>query len=158
MNDLKIPLAKNLAALRARSGLTQEGVAEHIGVSRQAVAKWEAGESQPDLLNCAALAALYGVSLDDLVHYDEAKAGLLIPPKDKHIIGIVTLGERGQLVLPKKARELSGFAPGDRLMLLCDTAPESAGLALVAADRFLGAAAAFFQSLQPFMEEQKEEP
>ena len=65
--------------------LTQEEVAERIGVSRQAVAKWETGQSVPDILNCDALAKLYDVELDDLIHYDQGQTGESIPPKGKHI-------------------------------------------------------------------------
>ena len=64
----KSHLAENLAALRRSRGLSQEKVAEAVGVTRQAVAKWEQGETAPDVLHSDALAALYDVSLDDLVH------------------------------------------------------------------------------------------
>ena len=62
-------LSDNLLALRKRRKLTQEQVAGAIGVSRQALSKWETGESVPDVENCVALAAFYDVSLDDLVRY-----------------------------------------------------------------------------------------
>ena len=59
----------NLKNLRNHHRLTQEDVAEHLQVSRQAVAKWEKGESMPDIENCIALAKLYNVTLDNLVNY-----------------------------------------------------------------------------------------
>ena len=59
MNRLKL--------MRSRMGLTQEDVAEKVGVSRQAVAKWEKGETLPDIESCIKLADLFGVSLDYLV-------------------------------------------------------------------------------------------
>ena len=128
------PLSRNLQALRRLHGKTQEQVAGALGVSRQAVAKWESGEAAPDLRNCAALAALYGVTLDDLVYYDARRTGLPVPPRGKHLFGTVTLGEKGQIVIPKRAREVFGLAPGDRLAVLGD---ESQGLALVPADALL---------------------
>lgn len=128
------PLSSNLQALRRLHGKTQEQVAGALGVSRQAVAKWESGEAAPDLHNCAALAALYGVTLDDLVYYDARRTGLPVPPRGKHLFGTVTLGEKGQIVIPKRAREVFGLAPGDRLAVLGD---ESQGLALVPADALL---------------------
>lgn len=60
-------LSDNLFQLRKLHNLTQEQVAAELGVSRQAVAKWETGETTPDLSNCLALAQFYDVSLDDLV-------------------------------------------------------------------------------------------
>ena len=94
-----------------------------IGVSRQAVAKWEKGESLPDIINCEALADLYDVSLNDLVRYDPKSTGMPIPPRNKHLFGVVTLGERGQIVLPKKARDIFHLQPGDTLVVLGDTNP-----------------------------------
>ena len=119
MKNMKNHLSMNLTALRKMNQYTQEEVASRIGVSRQAVAKWENGESAPDVINCNALAEMYNVSLDDLVNYNEKeKDGLAIPPKDKHMFGCVSVGERGQIVIPKKAREIFDIKPGDRLMVL----------------------------------------
>ena len=58
---------QRLYELRKQSGLSQEGLADLLGVSRQAVQKWEAGTSRPDLDNLAALARYFNVSLDYLV-------------------------------------------------------------------------------------------
>ena len=115
MKTQKSNIARNLSALRQLNKFSQEEVAERIGVSRQAVAKWEAGQSAPDILNCDALAKLYDVELDDLVHYDPERSGGGIPPRGKHIFGIVRVGERGQIVLPKQARDVFKLSPGDRL-------------------------------------------
>ena len=51
-------LAKNLSALRRAAGLSQEKAAEAAGVTRQALAKWESGETTPDVLHCDKLAEL----------------------------------------------------------------------------------------------------
>ena len=56
MKMQKNNIACNLTTLRQLNKFSQEEVAERIGVSRQAVAKWEAGQSVPDILNCDALA------------------------------------------------------------------------------------------------------
>ena len=60
--------SSRLAALRKAHGLSQESLAEQIGVSRQAVSKWERAESSPDTDNLTALAALYGMTLDALLN------------------------------------------------------------------------------------------
>lgn len=131
-------IADNLAFLRRAKGFSLEEVAQRIGVSRQAVAKWESGETLPDLNNSLALSRLYGVTLDDLVSFDQEKEGVAIPPKGKHIFGAVTVGDRGQIVIPKKARDLFGIAPGDSLMVLGD---EQQGIAIVKSQVFLEIAA-----------------
>lgn len=58
----------NLTQLRKMRRMTQEDVAEKLCVTRQAVAKWEAGETVPDLDKCRLLAELFEVSLDDLAN------------------------------------------------------------------------------------------
>lgn len=137
MNNTKSNIANNLRFLRNKHRFSQEEVAEKIGVSRQAVAKWENGDSLPDILNCEALADLYDVSLNDLVRYNQKQEGLPIPPKNKHIFGMVTIGERGQISLPKKARDTFQLKPGDTLIVLGDTSPASAGIALIDSNTFL---------------------
>src|SRR5690554_3972666 len=137
MSNPRSNIAANLRFLRNKHRLTQEEVAERIGVTRQAVAKWESGDSLPDILNCEALADLYDVSLNDLVRYDEEKEGLPIPPKNKFLFGTVTMGERGQIVLPKKARDAFNLKPGDTLVVLGDTSPMTPGMALVDSHSFM---------------------
>ncbi len=126
-------ISTNLKILRSKGRLTQEEVAFKIGVSRQSVAKWENGETLPDINNCVALAELYDVSLDDLVNYSGEREKVEIPPKGKHIFGIVKVGERGQIVIPKKAREIFQISPGDSLLVLGD---EMQGIAIMKYDRF----------------------
>lgn len=121
-------LSKNLLTLRKLHKLSQEEVASRIHVSRQAVAKWESGETAPDIYNCMALAKLYEVSIDDLLNYSEEKSGFPLPPKGKHMFGTVTVGEKGQIVIPKKARAIFHIAAGDSLLVLGD---EEQGIALV---------------------------
>ena len=64
---MNLKTADNLLNLRKASGLSQEELAEKIGVSRQAVSKWERGEASPDTDNFIALSEVYGVTLDELI-------------------------------------------------------------------------------------------
>ena len=121
-------ICTNIIHLRKLHNMTQEELAEKIGVSRQAVAKWESGETAPDINSCIALAKLFDVTVDSLIHHSEQESGLVVPPKGKHFFGAVTVGERGQIVVPKKARELFHIEPGDQLLILGD---EERGLAIV---------------------------
>ena len=119
----------NLINLRKMHHLTQEDVAEKVGVTRQSVAKWESGESVPDLDKCRMLADLFRVSLDDLANYEpEDNMGLSVPPRGKHLFGLVTVGDKGQIVIPAKARKIFDINPGDRLLVLGD---EGQGLAII---------------------------
>lgn len=125
----------NLAQMRKVLQLTQEDVAEKLGVTRQSVAKWESGESVPDLDKCKQLAEIFGVSLDDLANYEpEKNLGLGLPPKGKHLFGLVTVGDKGQIVIPAKARKIFDISTGDQLVVLGD---ESQGLALIKSENFL---------------------
>lgn len=122
-------ISENLQYLRKRFHFSQEEVAERIGVSRQAVAKWESGETVPDLPNSIALAELYDVTLDDLVHHQAQEAqGMPIAPKGRHIFGTVTVGDKGQIVIPVKARKIFQIQQGDTLIVLGD---EKQGIALM---------------------------
>lgn len=125
----------NIAMLRRASNLSQEEVAEKVNVSRQAYAKWERGETLPDIEKCAALAELYNTTLNDLYKDEKLPNGrsVMPAPKGKHLFGTVTVNDKGQIVIPKKAREIMQIEPGDDLVVLAD---EQSGLALVRADWF----------------------
>ena len=88
-------LAENLILLRNMKGMSQEQIAEVIGISRQSYAKWE--------------------------------------PPGKHLWGTVTIGSKGQIVIPKAARDIFNLNSGDRLIVLGD---EAEGIALVKAEEF----------------------
>ncbi len=113
-----------LQKLRKAKGFSQESLAEKLGVSRQTVAKWESGESLPDLGIAASIAALFGVSLDSMTDYGPGSAS----PPGKYAFGAVRLGERGQFVLPKNCRDIFGLNPGDYLIVLGDI---ERGIALI---------------------------
>lgn len=136
----------NLVQLRKYKQLTQEELAEKVGVSRQAIAKWEAGETMPDLEKSRLLAEVFEVSLDDLANYEkDINWGLGVPPKGKHIFGVVTVGDKGQIVIPAKARKLFSIKSGDQLVVLGD---ESQGMALLKSDSFLQMADMIRQSME----------
>ena len=126
-------IGENIQYLRKKRSLTQEALAEQVGVSRQTVAKWEAGESAPDLDAAGKLSRVFDVSLDDLISMPAD-----VPPPDpaqgKHVFGLVTVGDKGQIVIPVQARRVFHISPGDQLMVLGD---EDRGLALVDAKFFL---------------------
>ena len=121
-------ISRNLKSLRKENQYTQEEIAEKINVSRQSVAKWENGESNPDIESCIKLANLYNVKLDDLVNHSEEETGIGVPPKGKFFFGSVVVGERGQIVIPKEARIVFNINAGDKLLILGD---EERGLGIV---------------------------
>ena len=67
-------LYEKLYELRRASGMSQEELAEKLGVSRQAVSKWESGATQPELQKLIELSKLYSVSVDELLSLEHAKA------------------------------------------------------------------------------------
>ena len=64
---MTVSVADKLVELRKKSGLSQEELAEKLGVSRQAISKWERAVASPDTDNLIMLARLYGISLDELL-------------------------------------------------------------------------------------------
>ena len=63
-------LGSSLYNARKQSGLSQEEVAEKLGVTRQTISKWETDETIPDIRQAKRLAVLYGLSLDELIEFD----------------------------------------------------------------------------------------
>ena len=86
------------------------------------------------------MASLYDVSLDDLVNYENNNLGLGIPPRGKHIFGVVKVGEKGQIVIPKSARDVFDIKPGDGLVILGD---EEQGMALIKASAMMNMMSSF---------------
>ena len=127
--------ADNLVDLRKYHAMSQEELAERIGVSRQTLSKYETGESLPDIEKCKALADVFGITVDDLISYEKtAGMGLMVPPRGKHIFGMVRVGEKGQIVIPAKARKIFDIKPGDNLVVLGD---EGQGIALLKEENLL---------------------
>lgn len=115
----------NLKIFRKQCGFTQEEIAEKLGVSRQAVAKWERGETLPDIESCIKLADIYEITVDMLVRNmdEEEHTG-----DGKHIFGCTRLNGKGQITLPANCRKVFGLKEGDNILVLGD---EEKGIALV---------------------------
>lgn len=128
-------LKDNLIMLRNLAGFSQEEVAEKIGISRQAYAKWEKGLTIPDVEKCAALAKLYDVTVDTLLKLEPLGDDKVCSPgpNGKHIFGTVTMNEKGQIVIPKLARDVMQLQAGERLVVLGD---EKEGIALIKVELF----------------------
>ena len=124
----------NLIELRKLHKMSQEELAEQLQVSRQTISKYETGESLPDIDKCKQLADIFNVSLDDLVNYEKVIDDVGIPPRGKHLFGTVKVGEKGQIVIPAKARNIFHIETWDRLIVLGD---ETQGIALVNEKEFL---------------------
>ena len=126
--------SKNLTTLRKFNKMTQEELAEKVGVSRQSVAKWETGESVPDIEKCKAISEVFSVSLDELVNNNPASVTLPAAPKGKHIFGVVKVGDKGQIVIPANVRQIFNIEQGDELIVLGD---DNQGLALLKEKDFM---------------------
>ena len=127
-------LKENLVMLRNMNGFSQEEIAGKIGISRQAYAKWESGATIPDIEKCALLAEVYNTTIDSLIKTEVVEGVGTIPPAPagKNFWGSVTLGDRGQIVIPKAARDKFGLKGGDRLIVASD----ENGIALLQAEAF----------------------
>ena len=127
-------LKENLVMLRGLHGYSQEEIAEKINISRQAYAKWETGATVPDIEKCRLLAAVYGVTLDSLAGSGavDGSGASVLTPAGKSIWGSLTINDRGQIVIPKGARDKFDLTGGTRLIVLSD----DDGIALVPAERF----------------------
>lgn len=77
-----------LATLRKHAGMSQQEVADAIGVTRQTISNWELGQGSPTLDKAAELARLYGVSLDDLANneVDIVSSERKQAPRDLHVM------------------------------------------------------------------------
>ena len=102
-------LHENLLQYRKMLRLSQEEIAERLGVSRQAYAKWEAGSTTPELKYCRMLADLFEITLDALVEErDLRREG----PPGKYVLGVVAVDENDCIHLTEKAMLLFGLRHG----------------------------------------------
>lgn len=129
-----ICIADNLKLLRYKHGYTLEAIAEIISVSRQSVAKWESGDSVPDITNCVKLASLYKISLDELVNRPlknvidnefVAEAG--------RICGVLEISQENTIRIPDSVMDLFDIPRGGKVLLLAD---KKQGIALVKCSQF----------------------
>ncbi|MCR4804077.1 MAG: helix-turn-helix domain-containing protein [Clostridia bacterium] len=143
-------LKDNLAMLRKINGYSQEEISEKIGISRQAYAKWESGATIPDVEKCSLLAKVYGTTVDALLKTESVEGVGLIPPapEGKYLWGAVTINDRGQIVIPKEARDKFGLSGGQRLIVCSD----EQGIALIQAEVFEKG----LQSIMEYLSSQKE--
>lgn len=124
-----IPFNK-LKIYRNQANFTQEDIAGKLGVSRQAVAKWERGETLPDIESCIKLADLYGITVDMLVRDMENSSNL---GDGKYVFGIAKVNDKGQITLPAECRRIFNIQSGDALVVLGDV---EKGIALVNTGKF----------------------
>lgn len=86
---------EKLIKLRKSGGLSQEDLAEKLGVSRQAVSRWESGSTMPDIANLIQLSELFGVSTDYLVHDSyESDADIPLVKEKNEEIKIIKIKKR----------------------------------------------------------------
>lgn len=132
-------LAANIRYLRNKEAVSQEEFAERFGVSRQSVAKWESGESAPDITTCRELADYYEISIDALVNLPLGEQDIKLETSEgKYIFGMVKVGDRGQIVIPKHAREVFKIKAGDRMVVMGDTIKGGIALAKVSIGSMFG--------------------
>lgn len=131
---MNICIADNLKFLRYKNGYTLEALAEIISVSRQSVAKWESGDSVPDIINCVKLASLYKISLDELVNMslkDVNSSDFM--QEDGRICGVLEIQPENTLHMPEVVMDMFHLHCGDKVLLLAD---RQQGMALVKCSHF----------------------
>ena len=131
---MNLCIADNLKLLRYKHGYPLEAIAEIISVSRQSVAKWESGDSVPDIVNCVKLASLYKISLDELVNRPLRDAvDSALAPEDGRICGVLEVSPESTIRIPDAVMEMFDIKRGGKLLLLAD---KKQGLALVKCSQF----------------------
>jgi len=125
----------NIRVLRKKNKLSQEQLAEKVNVSRQTVAKWENGEALPDIYKCKMLCEIFQVTMEQISNNISEEEANNLAPKGKQFFGVVKVGERGQIVIPKQAREMYHIQAGDKLVILGEDATE--GIAILKSEGFL---------------------
>ena len=94
---MNVEIAQRLAELRRAKGYSQEALARELGLSRQAISKWERAESSPDTGNLIALARLYGMSLDELLRVGSEAEENAVPATEPPVkIPETTAGRNGR--------------------------------------------------------------
>ena len=134
---MDMQMAERLVARRKEAGYSQEALAAELGVSRQAVSKWERGEASPDTDNLIALAGLYGVTLDELLFGkaspDPKDAGEKDENPAKSQVGI-SLREGIHVVGPKRGEEVhvgwDGIHASDAEGNTVESDPEGEGVTI----------------------------
>ena len=111
---------EKLRDLRMHAKMTQEDLAERMNVSRQSVAKWENGESVPDIIKCGELAKVFDLSVEDIANiFLEENDAKSFKPKNKFIFGKCVI-EDNKIVVPDEAMRVFGMKNGDEFVMLGD--------------------------------------
>lgn len=126
-------LGKKISFYRSVRNYRIEDLAAVLGVTRQAVMKWEAGKSVPDVLTMKKIADYLSVPLEKFLEETEEKTGdvemkkmvskeqnIELGPVEKYYFGKVTVGANGQIKIPEEAMKKFGVKTGDRMLLLGD--------------------------------------
>lgn len=133
-----------LKKLRQHAKMTQEELAERLNVSRQSVAKWESGDSVPDVLKCSEIANIFDISVEQVVlMFMDKNEKPDLKPKRKYIFGKCII-EDNKITIPDEAMNVFGLKNGSELVLLGDL---DQGLAL-----------STLESINDFMKEFNEAP
>lgn len=94
---VNMDIAERLQALRKKAGYSQEQVAEMLGLSRQAISKWESGQGKPEIDNIVKLTEIYNVSANYILLGTEKEVSASVPVKKelsseyKKAIGIIAI-------------------------------------------------------------------
>lgn len=138
-NIMEIFICENIKYLRKKAKMTQEELALEMGVSRQSLAKWENGESLPDVMNCVKISELFDISIDMLLNFSiEKNEETDGSTNGKYIFGITSLSDDGTVTLPENARQVFGINKGDTLVVMGDTAKGGIALAKIMGKGILG--------------------
>jgi len=111
-------LSERIRAARTAAGLTQENVAEAMGVSRQAVAKWESGQSAPSTANLIRLAELLGTSVDILTGTAEHRQPTVTVSVDRDVYAAAIVEAKKQLAAACKVQRMKHLQKAS-LVSLC---------------------------------------
>lgn len=128
-------IGMNIRVLRKKNKMSQELLAEKVSVSRQTIAKWENEEVLPDIHKCKLLAGIFQVTLEQLSSNLSEEEVEHLGPQGKQFFGVVKVGERGQIVIPKQARDMYQIQSGDKLVVLGEDVTK--GIAILKTDSFL---------------------
>ena len=113
---MDMTIGKRIAHLRKEKGLTQEELAQHMGISPQAVSKWENDQTCPDISALPKLARLFGVTVDELLEGREALPAVrILPPEERKDIKDMLLritvdsaeGDKVRVNLPMALMEIA---------------------------------------------------
>ena len=113
---MDMTIGKRIAHLRKEKGLTQEELAQHMGISPQAVSKWENDQTCPDISALPKLARLFGVTVDELLEgRSETPAVRVLPPEQRRDIKDMILrvtvdsaqGDKVRVNLPMALMEIA---------------------------------------------------